>query len=70
MTTISLSKACDNRRPVRRGEAPEGLSDASQWLLGRLLGWRPRSRGERMLRAIGVTRADALCPSSKQFWKE
>ena len=26
--------------------------------------------GERMPRAIGVTRADALYPSSKPFWKE
>ena len=25
---------------------------------------------ERMPRDIGITRADALCPSSKPFWKE
>jgi len=70
MTTIALSKARGTLRPVRRSEALEGLSDASQWLLDTLRGWRPRSRGERMPRDIGVTRADALYPSSKPFWKE
>jgi hypothetical protein len=30
MTTIALSKARGTLRPVRRGEALEGLSDASQ----------------------------------------
>jgi len=78
MTTIGLSKARGTLRPVRRGEALEGLSDASQWLLDTLRGWRRRSGGhrqlarldERMPRDVGVTRADALYPSSKPFWKE
>jgi uncharacterized protein YjiS (DUF1127 family) len=78
MTTISLSKAHGTLRPVRRGEAREGLSDASQWLLDTLRGWRRRSRGhhqlagldERVPRDIGISRADALYPSSKPFWKE
>ena len=78
MTTIALSKARGTLRPVRRGEALEGLSDASQWLLDTLRGWRRRSRGhhqlarldERMPRDIGITRADALYPSSKPFRKE
>jgi hypothetical protein len=70
MTTIALSKARGTLRPVRRGEALEGLSDASQWLLDTLHGWRPRSRGERTPRDIGVTCADALYPSSTPFWKE
>jgi|BogFormECP04_OM1_1039644.scaffolds.fasta_scaffold61841_1 uncharacterized protein YjiS (DUF1127 family) len=78
MTTIALSKARGILRSVRRGEALEGLSGASQWLLDTLRGWRRRSRGhrqlaglhERMPRDIGVTRADALYPSSKPLWKE
>src|SRR5207302_2202902 len=44
----SLSKARGALRPVRRGEALEGLSDASQWLLDTLRGWR-RSRGHHQL---------------------
>ena len=35
MTTISLLKARGTLRPVRRGEALEVLSDASEWLLAR-----------------------------------
>ena len=67
MTTISLSKARGSLRPVRRGEALEGLSDASRWLLDTLLGWRRRSRGitsspglDERMRDIGISRADAL----------
>ncbi|HSV23882.1 MAG TPA: hypothetical protein VLJ17_12740 [Xanthobacteraceae bacterium] len=79
MTTIALSKARGTLRPVRRGEALEGLSDASQWLLDTLRGWRRRSRGHHrfararrahMPRDIGITRADALYPSSNPFRKE
>jgi len=78
MATIALSKARGTLRPVRRGEALEGLSDASQWLLDTLRRWRRRAAGitsspgldERMPRDIWVTRADALYPSSKPFWKE
>jgi hypothetical protein len=65
MTTIALSKARGTLRPVRRGEALEGLSDASQWLLDTLRGWR-----RHMPRDIGITRADALYPSSNPFRKE
>src|SRR5467141_1500548 len=49
MTTIALSKARGTLRPVRRGEALEGLSDASEWLLDTLRGWRRRSRGHHQL---------------------
>jgi hypothetical protein len=71
MTRIALSKARGTPWPVRRDEALEGLGDASQWLLDTLGRWRRRSLGhhERLPRDIGVTRAAALYPSSKQFWK-
>ena len=78
MTTIALSKARGTLRPVRRGEALEGLSDASQWLLDTFADGGGGAAGitsspgldERMPRDIGITRADALHPSSKPFWKE
>jgi uncharacterized protein YjiS (DUF1127 family) len=78
MTTIALLKARGNPRPVRHGEALTGLSDAGQWVLDTLREWRRRSRerhqlaglGERMRRDIGITRADAIYPSIKPFWKE
>jgi len=47
-------------------------------VLDTLREWRRRSRerhqlaglGERMRRDIGITRADAIYPSIKPFWKE
>jgi len=65
MTAIALSKAPGSPRPVRHGEALEGLSDAGQWVLDTLREWLRRSRarhelaglGQRMVRDIEVTRA-------------
>jgi hypothetical protein len=71
MTAIALSNARGIPRPVRHGEALEGLSDASQWVLDTLREWRRRSRMRHQLAGLGkrmdteVTRADAIDLSSK-----
>jgi uncharacterized protein YjiS (DUF1127 family) len=78
MTTIALSKAPGRPRPIRGGEALEGLNDAGQWVLGTLREWLRRSRarhqlaglGQRMPRDIEVTRAAPIHLSNKPFWKE
>jgi uncharacterized protein YjiS (DUF1127 family) len=78
MTTIALSKAPGSPRPVRHGEALEGLSDAGEWVLDTLREWLQRSRarhqlaglGQRMLRDIEVIRAAPILLSNKPFWKE
>ena len=78
MTTIALSKARGSPRPVRHGDALEGLSDAGQWVLDTLREWLRRGRarhqlaglGERMLRDIDVTRTAPIHLSNKPFWKE
>jgi hypothetical protein len=44
MTTIALSNAPGRPRPLRHGDALEGLSDAGQWVLDTLRGWLRRSR--------------------------
>lgn len=44
MTTVAVSKARGSPRPVRHGEALEGLSDAGQWVLDTLREWRRRGR--------------------------
>jgi uncharacterized protein YjiS (DUF1127 family) len=54
------------------------LSDAAQWVLATVREWGRRSRereqvshmDERMLKDIGITRAEALRLSSKPFWRE
>ena len=69
----SASVSARNRRT-----ALDDLSDAAQWVLGTLRQWRRRSRereqisrmDERMLKDIGITRAEALRLSSKPFWTE
>ena len=61
-----------------RRTALDDLSDAAQWVLGTLRQWRRRSRereqisrmDERMLKDIGITRAEALRLGSKPFWRE
>ena len=61
-----------------RRTAIDDLSDAAQWVLGTLRQWRRRSRereqisrmDERMLKDIGITRAEALRLGSKPFWRE
>ena len=69
----SASVSARNRRT-----ALDDLSDAAQWVLGTLRQWRRRSRereqisrmDERMLKDIGITRAEALRLGSKPFWRE
>jgi uncharacterized protein YjiS (DUF1127 family) len=78
MATIALSKALGRPRPVRHGEALEGLGDAGQWVLHTLREWLRRSRarhrlaglGERTLRDIEVTRTAPIDLSNKPFSKE
>ena len=75
MTVIALSNARGIPRPVRHGEALEGLSDAGQWVLDTLREWRRHRRtrhqlaglGQRMVCDTEVTRADAIDLSSKPF---
>jgi uncharacterized protein YjiS (DUF1127 family) len=71
------------RRPAcvavrSRRSALDDLSDAAQWVLATVREWGRRSRereqvsnmDERMLKDIGITRAEALRLSSKPFWRE
>jgi uncharacterized protein YjiS (DUF1127 family) len=70
------------RRPacvtVRNRTAIDDLSDAAHWVMATLREWGRRSRereqvshmDERMLKDIGITRAEALRLSSKPFWRE
>jgi hypothetical protein len=44
MTTVALSSAPGSPRPLRYGDALEGLSDAGQWVLDTLREWLRRSR--------------------------
>jgi uncharacterized protein YjiS (DUF1127 family) len=71
----------ERRRAVVRARnrtAIDELSDAAQWVSSTLRQWRRRSRereqisrmDERMLKDIGITRAEALRLSSKPFWRE
>ena len=58
--------------------ALDDLGDAAQWVLATLCQWHRRSRereqisqmDERMLKDIGITRAEALRLGSKPFWRE
>ena len=71
------SAAC-SQAATRHRTALDDLSDAAQWVLGTLRQWRRRSRereqisrmDERMLKDIGITRAEALRLGSKPFWRE
>jgi len=75
MTTIGLSKARGSPRPVRHGDALEGLGDAGQWVLDTLREWLRRSRarhqltglGERIPRDIEIIRAAPIHLSNKPF---
>ena len=71
------------RRPAaasarNRRTAIDDLSDAAQWVFATFRQWRQRSRereqisrmDERMLKDIGITRAEALRLGSKPFWRE
>ena len=44
MSTLALSNAPGSPRPLRHGDALEGLSDAGQWVLDTLREWLRRSR--------------------------
>ena len=66
------------RQPVRRNDAVRVVSDAGQHFVGTLREWRRRSHeraelaklDDRMLRDIGLTRADAEFLSNRPFWRE
>jgi len=80
MTSTPFSE----RRPAsavavtRHRTALEDLSDAAQSFIAMLRTWRRRLRerdqlgrlDDRMLKDIGLTRAEALHLSDKPFWKE
>ncbi len=83
MKTISLNTALD--RGTRAAAQTARLRSSHRWLhevLNRgfalLREWRRRARNraelamldERMLRDIGVTRADVWFEASKPFWKQ
>jgi uncharacterized protein YjiS (DUF1127 family) len=78
MSAIALSKIQGCSRRDRHSDALAALGDAGQWVLATLRGWRRRSRDrhrlveldDRMLRDIGITRADAIILGNKPFWKE
>ena len=63
---------------ARRQNAIHALSDAGNHFVATLREWRRRNReraelaalDERMLKDIGLTRADAEFLSNKPFWRE
>ena len=63
---------------ARRQNAIHALSDASSHFVATLREWRRRNReraelaalDDRMLKDIGLTRADAEFSSNKPFWRE
>jgi hypothetical protein len=75
MTTISLSKACGTLRPVRRGEALEGLRVQDNGFSIRHTDGAGGAAGitsapgidDRVPRDIGISCAGALYPSNKSF---
>ena len=66
------------RHRARRHHAVRALSDAGNYFIGTVRQWRRRARergqlaalDDRMLKDIGLTRADAEFLSSKPFWRE
>ena len=78
MTAIAFSRSKQSTQHTPHGEALAALSDAGQWVLATFREWRRRSGDrerlagldDRMLRDIGLSRADAMYLSSKPFWKE
>ena len=76
MTVIPFHEIGGPRVGSRRARyAPSG---AAQWVLWTFREWRRRARDrsqlaqldDRMLRDIGLTRADAEFLSNKPFWRE
>lgn len=78
MTAIQLQPCRDLHGELRRHAALDVLSDAADWVRATLREWRRRSRDraqltvldDRMLRDIGLTRADAEFLANKPFWRE
>ncbi len=78
MTAIHLQPCRDLPGELRRHAALDALSDAADWLLAMVREWRRRGRergqlaalDDRMLRDIGLTRADAEFLANKPFWRE
>ena len=66
------------RRRVRQHDAIRALSDTGHHVVATLREWRRRSRAraelaeldDRMLKDIGLTRADAEFLANKPFWRE
>ena len=66
------------RSRVRQHNAVGALNDAANQFVATLREWRRRTRGraelaeldDRMLKDIGLTRADAEFLSNKPFWRE
>jgi uncharacterized protein YjiS (DUF1127 family) len=78
MTSIPLQPCHDAAAAQPRQAALEALSDAAHWVFATLGEWRRRLRergqlarlDDRMLRDIGLTRADAQFLINKPFWRE
>lgn len=78
MTAIHLQPCRDQPVELRHGAALEALSDATDWALATLREWGRRSReraqlatlDDRMLRDIGLSRADREFLANKPFWRE
>ena len=78
MTVTPFRVHHERQTALRRRDALDALSDATQWVLATLRNWWRRSRerdqlarlDERMLRDIGVTPGDVWHEINKPFWRQ
>ena len=77
-THFPIRRSASAVAATRHRTALDDLSDAAQSFVATLRTWRRRLRerdqlgglDDRMLKDIGITRAEALCLSTKPFWRE
>lgn len=78
MTAIRVPPCRDHPEVLGRRAALDALGEAVDWLFASFGEWRRRSReraqlaalDDRMLKDIGLTRADRAFLANKPFWKE
>ena len=78
MTVTPFQVHRERQTALRRRDALDALSDATQWVLTTLRNWWRRSRerdqlarlDDRMLQDIGLTNGEREFLANKWFWRE